>query len=73
MSANTCRLPAEKYSWTIHGIWPSRSGGYGPDSCDSDSKFDLNALDTLKDQLEQYWPSVESGKQLTKIYNRGEM
>lgn len=56
---DSCRLPTDKDIWTIHGIWPTKFGTYGPESCDATLKFDLNTLQPIKDQLERYWPTIE--------------
>lgn len=47
--------------WTMHGLWPSRAGDAAssyPCKCDSRS-FDESQVQSIEDQLHQYWPSYE--------------
>lgn len=53
-----CILPKEKDLWTIHGIWPTKFGTFGPTFCDKDAKFDSNEILKIQDKLNKYWPDI---------------
>ncbi|XP_023296093.2 ribonuclease Oy [Lucilia cuprina] len=54
-----CKLPSEKEFWTIHGVWPTKIGQFGPSFCNKSADFDPNALDKIKDSLNEYWPDID--------------
>lgn len=58
---HTCVFPPEKNIWTIHGIWPTKLGTRGPEFCNSSLHFDLNSLQPIRQQLDQYWINVYNG------------
>ncbi|XP_047119185.1 ribonuclease Oy [Schistocerca piceifrons] len=58
---HTCSFPPVKNIWTIHGIWPSKLGTRGPQYCNSSLHFDLNALQPIRQKLDQYWINVYNG------------
>lgn len=61
-----CSLPPKKEFWTIHGIWPTKLGHFGPNFCNNSAKFDFDQLEQIMDKLLQYWPDIHSH---TTIYN----
>ncbi|KAI8115549.1 hypothetical protein CVS40_12316 [Lucilia cuprina] len=37
-----CKLPSEKEIWTIHGVWPTKIGQFGPSFCSAGIHPDSN-------------------------------
>lgn len=65
-SSNTCNFPSDKSQWTIHGIWPTKTGTEGPLFCPSALHFDPNQLQPIMDDLNNQWTNVEANtKQFT--------
>lgn len=61
-SRNTCDYPDNRKIWTIHGLWPSKTGYRGPYYC-REMKFNLMELRTkMRKDLEQYWTNVQANK-----------
>jgi ribonuclease T2 len=58
LTTNPRPRPADRFHFTIHGLWPNYDDGTWPQFCDSDYKFDEDKLDDLMDQLDEEWPSV---------------
>lgn len=54
-----CALPNRKEFWTIHGIWPTKLGHIGPNFCNKSSKFNVDQLAQIKENLELYWPDID--------------
>ncbi|ALC43397.1 RNaseX25, partial [Drosophila busckii] len=54
-----CTLPQKKEFWTIHGVWPTKVGHFGPNFCNNSAKFDEHQLQTILDSLNTYWPDLE--------------
>ncbi|XP_051168055.1 ribonuclease T2-like [Leptopilina boulardi] len=52
-----CNIPRNDL-WTIHGIWPTKSGTNGPNSCRRDLPFKPAELRTIRRQLEAKWIDV---------------
>jgi len=51
--------------WTMHGLWPSRIGDDArtyPCECD-DRDFDESQLASIKDKMDQFWPSENGNSQ----------
>lgn len=46
--------------FTIHGMWPTQSGTEEPSFCCFNNRFDMNALQPIMRDLEEYWPSLTS-------------
>ncbi|XP_050293452.1 ribonuclease Oy [Anthonomus grandis grandis] len=59
-SGNTCNLPKPKDSWTIHGIWPTKTGHEGPLYCPSAIHFNPEELTTMLNDLNNFWTNVEA-------------
>ncbi|KAF7287298.1 ribonuclease X25 isoform X2 [Rhynchophorus ferrugineus] len=57
---NVCNLPTNRLTWTVHGIWPTKSGTRGPISCNSAIHFDPNQLTPMLDDLKEHWTNVEA-------------
>lgn len=57
--ANTCNIPKDKSSWTVHGIWPTKIGTDGPLYCPSSIHFDPNQLTSMIDDLNAYWTNIK--------------
>lgn len=57
---NTCTLPTNKDSWTVHGIWPTKNGETGPLCCPSSVHFDPDQLTPMMPDLEQHWTNIEA-------------
>jgi len=57
--SNTCVVPDQANPWTVHGLWPSRTGDEGPQSCQSgDRKFNSDSISSIEDSLQQKWPNI---------------
>ncbi|KAM7357632.1 ribonuclease X25 [Cochliomyia hominivorax] len=54
-----CKLPSAKEFWTIHGVWPTKFGQFGPSFCNKSADFDINQLEEIKDDLNEYWPDID--------------
>ncbi|OQR74687.1 ribonuclease DdI-like [Tropilaelaps mercedesae] len=50
-----CLRSSKRDHWTIHGLWPANNH-QSPEFC-SMEKFDGRQLESLKAQLNRYWPS----------------
>lgn len=69
---NACLLPPQRNKWTIHGVWPSKHGSFGPEFCNNSLRLNISALEPLKDELKKYWPNThkvnEKNISLLQIY-----
>ena len=54
-----CTLPQQKEFWTIHGIWPTKLGHFGPSFCNKSAEFDEKQLKNIEDDLEEFWPDID--------------
>ncbi|XP_078097161.1 ribonuclease T2-like [Mustelus asterias] len=52
-STQQCRIPEHVDGWTIHGLWPG-----GKENCNRTWQLTHNDIDGLRDDLDQYWPSL---------------
>ncbi|XP_022174441.1 uncharacterized protein LOC111036643 isoform X2 [Myzus persicae] len=64
-NTHTCNLPANRNQWTIHGIWPSKIGAFGPFFCNNETTFNLNALDSIIPELKNRWTEIKASKTWT--------
>jgi len=57
-----CAIPEDlsPTDWTLHGLWPSRFNGTGPESCNKTAKWDVKLLSPIRNQLLVYWPNLET-------------
>ncbi|XP_060872142.1 uncharacterized protein LOC132946257 isoform X2 [Metopolophium dirhodum] len=65
-NTHTCNLPANRNQWTIHGIWPSKIGAFGPSFCNNQTTFNLNALNTIIPELKNRWTEIKESKTWTR-------
>ena len=60
-SAFSLPFPAAK-TWTIHGIWPTKLGEFGPNFCDRKIKYDSRKVQEIRGELVTdryfYLPSI---------------
>lgn len=54
-----CTLPQKKEFWTIHGIWPTKLGQFGPNFCNRSAEFNPDVLQGILDRMNTYWPDLE--------------
>ncbi|XP_055600553.1 ribonuclease Oy isoform X2 [Uranotaenia lowii] len=66
---NTCNIPSPEQSWTIHGVWPTKLGTVGPSFCDKSAHFDLNQLQPIRPELEQFWPNVQKNHPVDSLWS----
>jgi ribonuclease T2 len=66
--SNTCHLPEDRDSWTVHGISPFKLQTKGPEYCDSNQPFDLEKLNPIKDELMQKWTNIERNKPYKELW-----
>ncbi|XP_051168057.1 ribonuclease Oy-like [Leptopilina boulardi] len=52
-----CILPRND-DWTIHGIWPTKSGQRGPESCRADLPFRAQEVQSIRSRLLIQWLNV---------------
>lgn len=67
-ASNICGLPSPKNIWTIHGIWPTKMGTIGPYFCNKTALFNVTELDSIEQQLEQFWINVEKNKPYDSLW-----
>lgn len=66
---HVCYIPRNVSTWTVHGLWPSKGSGMGPEFCNTESHkldFDPALLDPILAQLVKYWTNIY---QDTELYN----
>ncbi|XP_050425399.1 uncharacterized protein LOC126836223 isoform X2 [Adelges cooleyi] len=61
-SSHTCNLPANRNQWTIHGIWPTKVGTFGPSYCNNQTAFHIEKLGSIKSDLKNRWTEVKDSK-----------
>ncbi|XP_055639295.1 ribonuclease Oy [Toxorhynchites rutilus septentrionalis] len=67
-ASHICGLPSPKNIWTIHGIWPTKLNTIGPSFCDKSATFNVTALQSIEQQLEQFWINVEKNKPYDSLW-----
>ena len=55
---NLWSISEDNSIWTIHGLWPSRYGTNGPSNCKSQENFNVEKLQSILEDLKQFWPDV---------------
>ncbi|XP_060529972.1 ribonuclease Oy [Cylas formicarius] len=65
---NTCNLPKNKSLWTIHGLWPTKTGTEGPLFCPSAIHFNPDELQPLMDDLKTYWVNIEANTKPNSLW-----
>lgn len=66
--SHKCLLPSEIEFWTIHGIWPTRKGEIGPNFCNKSAEFDVDKLQPIMDDLEEYWPNIHNDSEEDSLW-----
>ncbi|CAB0006227.1 unnamed protein product [Nesidiocoris tenuis] len=56
---NACFGAANKTSWTVHGIWPTKLGTIGPSFCNMSLPFYPEGIYSIKDELNEVWSPIE--------------
>ncbi|KAK4875894.1 hypothetical protein RN001_012316 [Aquatica leii] len=67
-SNHSCRLPDYEDIWTVHGIWPTKSGTRGPWNCDDTWKFNESAVAPIESDLQEFWINIEKNTALTSLW-----
>ncbi|XP_070577005.1 ribonuclease Oy-like [Ptychodera flava] len=70
MKKDKCKIPrtVPTDSWTIHGLWPSRTKGKAPKCCDSSLPFDEGQIKDLRCELETFWPNLLADESKTELW-----
>ncbi|RZB39927.1 Ribonuclease T2 domain containing protein [Asbolus verrucosus] len=58
--SNTCNMPENNSTWTVHGVWPTKIGTNGPYFCNSAIHFDPDQLEPMMKELLEFWPNIEA-------------
>ncbi|PNF19797.1 Ribonuclease Oy [Cryptotermes secundus] len=58
---HSCIFPPVKNIWTVHGIWPTKLGKWGPEYCNVSLHFNKTQLEPIEQELEQYWTDIHNG------------
>jgi ribonuclease I len=64
---NNCNYPSNSTQWTMHGIWPTKSGTLGPNYC-TKVTFHLNEVEDLIPQLISQWTNVKTDTSLGSFW-----
>lgn len=56
--SRVCLLPKQEELWTIHGIWPTKIGEFGPFFCEKNATFNPEEIEDLHVPLNLYWPDI---------------
>lgn len=64
----TCRYEGVPSIFTIHGIWPTETGTYGPNFCEK-IKFNETLLEPIEDELNHYWYEISPTKNPKKFWS----
>ncbi|CAH1122148.1 unnamed protein product [Ceutorhynchus assimilis] len=65
---NTCNLPKDKDLWTVHGVWPTKTGKMGPLFCPSAIHFNPDQLAPILTDLNHYWINVEANTKTNSFW-----
>lgn len=60
-NSHFCSLPSDQNAFSVHGLWPTKTGTSGPNSCSSQPKFDRKDLDPILNRLKQRWMNIHGG------------
>jgi ribonuclease T2 len=55
---HTCQISQNVSTWSLHGIWPTKSGTFGPNFCNKTEKFNPKLIEPLDGLLLKYWPNL---------------
>ncbi|XP_008551028.1 ribonuclease Oy isoform X2 [Microplitis demolitor] len=64
---NTCSVPKDK-QWSLLGLMPQINGTKGPHFCNRSLLFDPEAIDSIKNDLEAKWKTVDDQNNAGKIW-----
>lgn len=56
-----CTFPDKNDRWTLHGIWPTKSGTKGPQNCNNSWSFDHKQIKPIEKELDQVWTNIFKG------------
>ncbi|XP_045476052.1 ribonuclease T2-like [Harmonia axyridis] len=59
---NMCNLPKNKNAFTVHGLWPSKSGTLGPKFCKTDLQYSPNTLNPIITDMNERWTDIHAVK-----------
>ncbi|KAF5298227.1 hypothetical protein FQA39_LY02651 [Lamprigera yunnana] len=66
---NSCALPEDDLIWTVHGIWPTKSGNHkGPSNCNESWHFDESSVLPIEPDLKQLWTNLENNTKPTSLW-----
>jgi len=57
-----CYINQNISTWSMHGLWPTLNGTFGPNYCNDSAKFDPVAIQPLLPQLTQNWPNLHTNE-----------
>lgn len=63
-----CILPSPREIWTIHGIWPTKFHTKGPRNCNDSMEFNIDKIEPILKQLEQFWLNIEKGTEYDQLW-----
>jgi len=66
-TGGTCRYEDKPSIWSIHGIWPTEVGTFGPAFC-SKVQFNKTEIESILDQLNIYWYEINEKKDGTYFW-----
>jgi len=58
---NACTFEGNPSIWSIHGIWPTETGSFGPNFC-TKVKFVEQEIKSIEEQLNEYWYEINAEK-----------
>ncbi|XP_070577132.1 ribonuclease Oy-like [Ptychodera flava] len=65
---HNCSIPKAVTAWTVHGLWPTKSGTEGPNNCNSSWPFNLSEIKDIQPQMEVYWPNLFTDSKLESFW-----
>uniref|UniRef100_A0A1I7Z1C7 Ribonuclease T(2) n=1 Tax=Steinernema glaseri TaxID=37863 RepID=A0A1I7Z1C7_9BILA len=65
--SDSCKIPSDTDSWTLHGLWPSSSSRRDIEFCTKD-KFDDADIKPIWKKLLEAWPNLLTGKGVTSFW-----
>ncbi|KAF5306121.1 hypothetical protein FQR65_LT07397 [Abscondita terminalis] len=65
---HSCLLPDYEDIWTVHGIWPTKSGTRGPWNCNNTWHFNESSITSIESDLKEFWINVENNTGVTSFW-----